>query len=339
MKKILLFLLALLLGTALFSWTIHSIGGWRSFLNIFSLFTGWSGLFILAITFLEMLVGVWKWQIILKSQGIGMRFKDLASGYFGDFFLTYLIPTLFFSGETFRGYLLKKKNPSLSWGKALSSGVLDRILDASIMLVAVIFGVLYFLYNIGLPPQKISIFLGIILFLFIAAIASFYFKCFKRESIIKSILNIFRIQALKEDNAVLEIERESFAFFHNRKYFSEVIVVSILRNILLWLRHWFLVMFLGGAINLLGALSILGFSYLGTLIPIPANLGSYDAIQAFVFASLKMPSGMGTVFSMIIRGAEIIMCLAGVLALLRVGYKFVQLKLNNNHEQDNNLGQ
>jgi hypothetical protein len=88
---------------------------------------------------------------------------------------------------------------------------------------------------------------------------------------------------------------------------------------------------------LFGALSILGFSYLGTLIPIPANLGSYDAIQAFVFASLRMPSGMGTAFSMIIRGAEIVMCLIGAIALFRFGYKFVRLKLNNNNDNANNL--
>lgn len=332
MKKILLFLLSLLIGTAIFSWTIHSIGGWMSFFKILALFTGWSGLFVLIITFLEMFVGVWKWQTILKSQGVNIRFRDLSGGYFGDFFLTYLVPTIFFAGETFRGYLLKKKYQSLSWEKTLSSIILDRLIDSSIILIAVVAGVLYFLYNIGLPPENLTIFFGIALFLFIATIAFFYFKCFKKESIIKSILNIFGFKELKENNIALGVEKEIFSFFHKRKYFSEVILISVLRNILLLLRQWLLILFLGGSISLFGALSIFGFSYLASLPPIPANLGSYDAIQSFVFMSLKMPINMGIVFSMIIRAAEIAMCLVGAVALFRFGYKIVQLKLNSNEE-------
>lgn len=330
MKKLLLFILPLIVGIGIFVWIIK-ITGWREILQTFFVFTGWNGIALLLITFLAMLVGVWKWQIILKSQGEKVSFKSLVAPYFGNFSLTYLAPTIFFAGETFRSYLAKKKNSSLPWEKIISSVFLDRLLDSSVMLVAVVLGVLYFLFKIGIPSQNLSVFLGIVFVLFLFVIVFFYFKFYKKQSILKFVSGILRINFLKEDHIAYGIEKEVFAFFHQRKYFTKVIFVSILRNVLLWLRHWLLILFLGAKIGLFGALSVLSFSYLASLIPIPAALGSHEAIQAFVFSNFRMEESMGTVFAIVLRGADVAIALIGIAILARIGYKFAQKKLNNNH--------
>ncbi len=70
---------------------------------------------------------------------------------------------------------------------------------------------------------------------------------------------------------------------------------------------------------MLSALSILGFTYLAVMIPIPAALGSHEVIQTFAFNSLNLGAATATAFTMIIRGAELIVAFAGIIILFRLG--------------------
>lgn len=285
----------------------------------------------MALTFLVILSGIWKWKIILRSQGEDLSFRDIIPAYLGNFSLTYLAPTIFFAGETFRSYFIKQKNPSLTWQRTISSIFLDRILDFSIMIIFVLAGVLYFLFNVGLPPKNLCFILGGILFILFFGVAFFYLKCLKKESIIKLVLKIAGINGLKDGHMALEVEKEIFEFFHKRMYFGEILFLAILRNVLLWFRHGLLIYFLGGGIGLLGSLSVLGFTYLVSLVPIPALLGSHEIVQAFIFHSFGMARNMGTVFTMLLRSADLIVSLLGVVILCRFGYKFIKIKLGDNY--------
>jgi len=327
MKKIIFFLIPLFIGIGIFIWIIK-ITGWNQIVKLFFTFTGWSGLIILGLTFLVVLTGIWKWRVILRSQGVKLPFKKLMTSYLGCFALTYLAPATFFAGETFRSYYIKQKEQNLSWEKTISSIFLDKIMDFSVMLVSVIVGVLYFLFKIGLPPKNLSIILGAILILFTAAILFFYLKCYKKQSIVKFVLNIVGIKNLKEDHIALGVEKEIFEFFHRRIYFTEVVLLALLRNVFLWARHFSLIVFLGGSVGILGSLSALGFTYLVSLIPIPALLGSHEAIQTFVFLKLGMTESMGTAFAMLLRSADLIISFLGIIILCRFGYKFIHKKIN-----------
>lgn len=74
----------------------------------------------------------------------------------------------------------------------------------------------------------------------------------------------------------------------------------------MYLRIWFLIIFLGKSMGGLPALSILGFSYLAAMIPIP------------------------TAFTMIIRGANLIIALVELLILYRLGIGLVRNNLFKN---------
>ena len=98
-------------------------------------------------------------------------------------------------------------------------------------------------------------------------------------------------------------------------------------------RVWFLIIFLGKEISTLSALSILGFTYLAVMIPIPTALGSHEAIQTFAFGSLGLGASTATAFTMIVRGAELIIALTGVAILFQIGIILLKealfKKLNN----------
>jgi hypothetical protein len=91
-----------------------------------------------------------------------------------------------------------------------------------------------------------------------------------------------------------------------------------------WLRCWLLILFLGKAIGILPALSILGFYYIALFIPIPAALGTHEVIQAFSFSALGIGAGMAPVFTMIQRGSEIILAIVGLIIFLRLGIGLLQ---------------
>jgi hypothetical protein len=188
--------------------------------------------------------------------------------------------------------------------------------------VVIFFGVFFFLFKIGLPPIKVVFIFGGIIFVLTSLIVYFYFKSFKRESMAKAIGRIFNNIL---DSHPLEIEKEIFSFFKLRKKTMwKGFSLAFLKAGIMWLRAWVLVLFLGKSLGAVPALSILGFNCLVSMIPIPADLGSHEAIQAFAFNSFGLGAGTGTAFALIIRGAELILSLSGIMVLFHLGLELIK---------------
>ena len=319
MRGFFLFFISLLIGTGLFIWIAKTVG-WQEIKNAFLVFTGWQGMIILSLTFLMALIGIWRWKEILKGGGTNISFFDLLRPYLAGFSVMFLAPILFLGGEIFRGYVLKERN-SIPWSKGMASVIIDRILEWTANLVVVFFGISFFLLTIGLPPIKLIIILGGVFLFLLVGITFFYFKSFKKESMIGFFLR-------NNNNQPLEAEKEIFNFFKpKKKAMWKGFSLSFLRAGIMLFRSWLLILFLGKSIGGLEALSILGFSYLAVMIPIPAALGSHEAIQILAFNSLGLGVSRATVFTMIIRGAELITALVGTFILFRLGIKLLERSL------------
>ena len=320
MKKFFLFFLSLLIGTGLFFWVLKMVG-WPEIKKSFLVFTGWQGLVILALTFLMALVGIWKWQAVLKGMGVKISFGNLWRTYLASFSIRYLAPVVIVGSEIFQGHALKEIN-SVPWEKSMASVIVDRILELTASLVVIFFGISFFLFKIGLPPIKLGLIFAGILSLLTFLITFFYFKSFKKESMAKAVGRIFNN---KLDSRPLEIEKEIFSFFKpKKKTMWKGFLLAFLRAGIMWFRVWALVLFLGKSLGAFSALSILGFYCLVSMIPIPADLGSHEAIQAFAFNSLGMGAGTGTAFALITRGAELIFSLFGIIILFRLGLELLK---------------
>jgi uncharacterized protein (TIRG00374 family) len=311
MKKFLLLLVSFLIGAGLFVW-IAKMVGWKEIKNAFLVFTGWQGLAILGMTLIMALIGTWKWRLILRGEGVKMSFKNLLNSYFAGFSIMFLAPILVWGGEIFRGYILKEKD-SVPWSKAMASVIIDRILEWTANLTVIFFGSLFFLLMIDFPPLNLALIFGGVFLFFVAVVTFFYFKSAKRESIIKFFLP-------GDQDQPFDTEKEIFNFFKPRKILMwKAVGVAFLRALVMYFRAWLLVLFLGKSIGVLPVLSVLGFTYLAVMIPIPAALGSHEAIQTFAFNSLGLGASTATAFTMIIRVAELIIALAGVIILFRLG--------------------
>ena len=323
MKKLFLFLISLIIGIILFVWIGKTIG-WQEIKNAFLIFTGWNSMVIFILTLLIMLFGAWRWQEILKAQNVKISFLKLFKAFLAGFSVMFLAPVLLWAGEILRGYVLRRKN-KVSWTQVMTSVFIDRILEWTVNLIVIVLGSLYFLYKIGLPSKNLLIIFGGVFLIFFSVILYFYFKVSKRESIIRFIFKISGFKNFDQRNFLFEAEKEIFNFFRwENKRLQKTFNLSFLRAGAMLLRAYILIIFLGKNIGLLSSLSVLGFTYLAAMIPIPAALGSHEAIQTFAFDSLGLTISSAAAFTMIIRAAELLFALAGLVIIFKVGVSFAK---------------
>ena len=323
MKKIFLFLISLLIGIGIFLWIGKTVG-WQEIGSAFMLFTGLHGIIIFSLTLLVLLIGNKKWQEILRAQDVEISFFELFKAFLAGFSVMFLAPVLIWAGEILRGYVIRRKN-KVAWSKIMASVFIDRVLEWTINLIVIVLGSFYFLYKIGLPSKNLLMIFGGVFLIFFSAIAYFYFKISKKESIVKFLFKITSFKKHSKSNVFFEAEKEIFDFFKwENKFMQKSFLLSFLRAGAMCLRAWVLILFLGKNIEFLSSLSILGFTYLAAMIPIPTALGSHEAIQTFAFKSLGLTLSSATAFTMIIRGAELLLALLGIIIVFRIGVGFLR---------------
>lgn len=311
MRKLIFFLFSLFAGFVTLWWILKAVG-WEVIKIAFLTFSGPEGIAIFILTILMLFAGLWKWREILKSQGYNFSLSELSRPYFAGFSIMFLAPIVIFGGELFRAYVLRKKY-DVDWQKSTASVIIDKILETTSYVFIILLGSILFILRIGLPPKNLGMILGGTFIFFLAALIFFYFKIFKKESIVK----IF-IKDTKNHQGI-GLEKEIYSFFKPRNIFMwRGFGLSFLRIGFALVRTWVLVLFLGKTLGFFSSLSILGFYYLALMVPIPAALGSHDAIQVFAFNSFGLGAGTGAAFAMIVRGAELLLALLGLILLFRL---------------------
>lgn len=326
-KQELLFGLSLILGLVIF-FQLGKVIGWEEIGEAFSVFTGWQGVVIVILSFLIAAIGNWRWKEILKDSGIEVPFINLFKIYLGGYSMMYLMPILIWGGEAFRVYGLTKEK-DISWKKTFASVIIERVLEWTINIVVIFLGLAFFLYNVYLPPKELVLVFGISFVFFVSIISFFYIKAIGKKSIVRSIVKRFWKKEVSDDNGFISVENDVFKYFQWGRGFGKGIALSVLRALVMQLRVWILIIFLGKMLGFLPSLSILGFTYLSSMIPIPTSLGSHEAIQFFAFTSLGMLASMATVFTMILRAAEIVVSSVGMAFLLSTGFKLAESKIFN----------
>ena len=324
-RNIFLILISLLIGAAIFIWFGRVIG-WDHVWQAFEVFKGWQGIVILALTFLIAIIGNWRWYQILKDKQVDISFRKIFDSYLGGYAMMYLFPIIFLSGEIFRIFSLVKEE-KIQISKAASSVIIERILEWTINIFVILFGLFFLFSRLNLPIQVLYIF-GTALVFFIGLIGFFYFKALSQKSIVSGLIKKIVHKEIAKSNNILEIENEVLTFFQpGSKPLIKGLILSLLRAGVMLARVWLLIIFLGGiGVDFIISLSILGFSYFSALVPIPTSLGAHEIIQVAAFNAFHLESSMVTAFTMIIRGAEIIVSILGLGFLLKKGFSIVEEK-------------
>jgi len=331
MKKILKFVIALSIGLVIFGFVMGR-AGWERFNEAFVLFLSFKGIIIILLTFAIAAISVLRWKLILRSQGLDARVKDLGKLWSVGFAISFLTPVSLLGGEAFRIYLTKKKF-NFSWEKSAASVIIDKILDGTLFLMFLIAGILAFLFYGHFPSHMMAWLVALIILGLLGILLLFYFKAVNRESVLEWFLKVFGIRKEKFKNTpngkiIFDTEKEVIRFFSpKRRAFWKGLSLSFLRYFLLFLRAALIIFFLKEGIEVSRVLAIYGFANLGLLFPLPAGLGSLEAVSAFSFGTLGLGFATGTIFGMVWRGADLFLCLIGVVFLVKFGAELAEVKI------------
>ena len=329
MKRFIFFFVSLFFGLGLFYWVVKTIG-FGTIIKAFDGFNASQGAVIVGISLLSLFIENWKWREVLNAQGVRVPFFGLLAIFCVGWAASYLAPMALVGSEISRGYFLNKKY-GVSWPKGISSVVINRILSWTMNLIFIFGGLSFFLSSIGLLSKKMSVVLFVPLFVFTFAASAFYIYSFGRGKGPKSLLGFFSRRADKSAGPwreVFEVEQEILGFFKPKNpALWRTLAISFLKMAVVLLRTWILVFFLARAINFLPAVSLLGFSLLTAMIPIPANLGSHEAVQALAFGLLGLGEGQAVAFTMVIRASELLVAFIGALFVLKLGIDILKRTL------------
>ena len=319
-KKFLLLIFSFLLGASLFVWIVQSVG-WQAIKEVFFIINAQQVLILFFLSLSIPLIEGARWKGILKIDNKEISFRDSSKLGVASFSINFLAPILFGSAEFFRGYFLKQKKnyPGL---EITSSIIIDRIIGWTVDILFIILGAFLFFYNIKIAPNDLLIKIGWFFLFFTFCLLFFYFRALKNISIVKIFPKIFNDEI---GGKSLEVEKRIFDFFRlPKKSIIKPFALSFVKNLIMCLRAWFLVSFLGKAIPLVYVMSIVAFTYLAIIVPVPATLGSHEVIQVFAFNSLNMNSSMAIAFTMIDRGLSFLVTLIGIVFLFKIGGGFLK---------------
>lgn len=311
MKKIGFFVLFFAGGVALFWWTIDHIG-WQEIFQAAQNFSFVQAVVILLLTLAMVIVGIWRWRMILGYTGYSLPLRKLSGLFLGGFGITYFVPMVILGGELFRAYALKEQH-QIPFQKGLASVSIERILEITTNFFFGIIGLLVLAFQTETIPPKGVLALMAVALIFGIVILFFYFQSFRRES----ILHIF---FRKRDSDLDGLEQDVLGFFYWKNRWLRIgFALSLLRSGIAFARTIVLIFFLTNTIELLPALSILGFYYIALLLPISALLGSHDALQAFAFQAFGLQPSGGAAFALIIRGVEFLVAIVGLIIVSVTG--------------------
>ncbi len=198
-KRVALFLFSIVIGIALFV-LVGQVVGWQNIKASLSQFYSWQGIIVIFFTILTIFIGGFKWKEILKGQDIKLPFWQLFRFYLAGFSIMYLFPIIFWGGEIFRGYALKKKF-NINWSKGMTSILIERMTEWTANLIIIFFGLLIFLTFMSVPPFALGIVFGLGFLIMVGFVGYFYFYAIKRKSKIKDILSFFGLKKLVQNNS------------------------------------------------------------------------------------------------------------------------------------------
>lgn len=265
------------------------------------------------LTLVASLIGALKWQNILNTFGVKIPFFSAFSLYQGAIGIGYFAPFLFIPAQFLKaGYL--KKNYSLETEKGLTSIAIDFISEWAIFILFIIFA--FLIFSAELFESNFLFSVTLIFFLLIAIIFLFFYRflIFKNKKTNKH----FSLGVTKNTNLISKTENEFFTFFwHKKMDLLKSFLFSFLKATLFYLRTIILIKAITQHLNPVFSFGVLGLSFLGYLVPIPASLGILEGVQTIAFYSANLQTSQLLAFTTAIRTTELLLGLLGVLLLFK----------------------
>ncbi len=324
-KKIVSIILLLGFAGFLFYIVYRRIGTENIFKTLLS-FSPWGILVVFGIIFISHIIGILRWQVILKDKGYKFKFKELVLPWLVNFGITFFAPFAFAASETMRAVILKNKNKDkISLTKSMGSVFIDKLFEGTTSILMIFLGVIsLILSSFSSISLKMWIFF-LFLMMPVAGFVYFYFRAFNSERITKFLEKpIRKIFNHKAEN-IFEVEKEVLNFFDKKnKNFKEAAILALLRQFFDFLACFFILYFMGANLTFLQSVAIIGFIYISFyVIPVPAAIGILELIPAVIFSHFGFTPQIGAAFALIYRSFFFVIAIFGIFLSFRTIFHWV----------------
>lgn len=330
MRRYLIIFLLFALGAALFVYTLRDVGlsqisaalaslsGTNLFLVFLAIFTG------------VIIIAAFKWRMILGTDGKRpIRFYKIFLARLVGYGISYVTPVAFLGGEPASFYMLKEET-KFSSARIIGSLIIDKLIFFLATTIFFFVGLFFMLFYLNLSWLMEFICAGLLLLMIFAfwivlrgigevSSGKGFFITFAE----RFYLN--KLKIIKNNRDKLgEIEEEMRAFFKgSKKRILQVFFLAIVELFFVLLSCWLTAFFLGAKMSIPKIFAIKSMLDLSYALPLPAGLGTLEMGQAFLFQTVSSNATTGVVFSLIIRGLNLVISFVALLFFGGVQVKLI----------------
>ncbi len=271
-----------------------------------------------------MVVLTLRWATILKSQGHkNVNLFRLNKYRIAGQAISFFTPTAKMGGEGIKTRLMAKRE-SLTYSDALSSVVLDNVVDltASGFFFFIGAAIVMISINTGIATK---IFLAILVLILLGLLALFNYRLLKGKTIIYGLakrLGLFKIKTINKIKTELQKFDDKLHLFYkqDKTYFFYAIILSFISWVLMFLEYYVAGRMLGLNFSIWMIFLIVTLVGIAYLVPVPMALGTLEAGQLSAFSILSISSAAALGLSFIIRAKDMLISFWGVGILSFYGF-------------------
>ena len=238
------------------------------------------------------LIKAYRWYWLVRSQNINLPVSTVMRIYFASYFLGVVTPAR--AGEFTRVYYLKKTNTCSGW-KALSSVLVDRMLDVIVVVLLGFSGlVLWNLLDRFWTLLVVTVMIGLAsIFLFSRTAAGFAFeKIFSRLPLLRGLLRKYGKSGGDFKSGIMSLT-------------GKTMIVPVLITLLSYVIHFMQLSILAYALNIdigyFDVVFVISSTMLISIIPITiAGIGTREAMLILLLGKLSVSAEQAVSYSLAI---------------------------------------
>lgn len=254
------------------------------------------------------LLGVYRWKILLRTQGIDIPFGRLFVVTMKALYFNMVLPTAM-GGDVIRGYALYKNAENRSAGVA--SVLVDRMIGMTAMVGIALFSVLWGGRYLSETPFTLAIFsFAGLYFLGLALLAT---SMLKRMTGL--VLRVLPLQSLSEK--IMSFYDVLFAYFAYKKTMGFALVLSLLLQAGVIFTYFFVAMLMHINVSLFHFFLFMPVVWIISMLPVSiGGLGLREGAFIFLFTKVGIPKEACFSLSILATAIAMVLGLLGGLFFL-----------------------
>ena len=266
---------------------------------------------------LEAWFAIFRWKYILNSLGEKVSFREVAPIWLAGNAFNYITPMAFVGGEGIRVMMLKKRF-GVNYHRGSASVVLDQVFNGLAVWPLVFLGIFIFTRSLDIGEFDILVliplFFALVLFLFLFTLV---FQVLRKKPLVKPLVKKFSLEHHKVSDFLVKTEEEFISFRSlGLKLFWRGFLLSFGKQLMILIRTALILASVGQGFAIYDTLVTSAGIFVSYIVPIPMALGLQETSQISLFSFMNWGEGVGIVFSVLYRLAELGIVFAGILVLI-----------------------